>query len=205
MLSERHRCRLLLSVCACVCVGGGSFKTPMFACEATIGSGTCLVIKTGLYISRQIWMVFTFDRISLPLSAPLRRHPLLLRALPWQRQGALRFVASIYFPELWLCCRNCQSASQIGLEGRRRLCEYILINKNGRALGGGSRRAAENWKKSVAPDRIRSAIPDFQAEGKRITVYILWIRLKKGAEPICIYVLKISKHTLVQRELLVLF
>lgn len=59
-------------------------------------------------------MVFAFDRIAPPLCLSA---PFLLRVLPWQRQRALRLGASIPLPELWLCRRNCQSASQIGWRG----------------------------------------------------------------------------------------
>lgn len=58
------------AACYCLCACVYSFKTPMFACEDTIGSGTCLVIKTQLYISRQIWMVFTLI-VSLSPFLPL--------------------------------------------------------------------------------------------------------------------------------------
>lgn len=73
-------------------------------------------LEAGESSHKRIWM-FSFDNISPPPLPRSASRPFLLRALPWQRQWAWELAASIRLPELWLCCRNCQSASQIGWRG----------------------------------------------------------------------------------------
>lgn len=97
------------------------------------------VIKAELCISYQIWIAFTFDHISFLPTFPSLPSPLLLRVLPWQRQGALRLAASVSFPEPWFCCWNCQSASQICRWGGRDCVNIFWLAKMEGHLGEGGR------------------------------------------------------------------
>lgn len=87
--------------------------------------------------------------VSLPLTIPaLPLAPSLLRALPWQRQ--LSAQAGCIHPSPWtmVVLPKLPISLSDRLERRRRLCEYILINRNGRALGGDREvRLRENWQK----------------------------------------------------------
>lgn len=129
MLSERRRCCLF------------PFKHVHFARGPQLEAGESSHKRSCTSAIKSEWCSHLI--VSLPL---LLLAPFLLRALPWQPQRALRLAASIPLPELWLCCRNCQSASD-RLERRRRLCEYILINKKWKGTRGGGLRLGENWHK----------------------------------------------------------
>lgn len=207
VLSVRCRCCLLLcKVWVCVCVRACFLNTRVFACVRPNNRWKLesrVITNCELYISAyQIRMECSHLIISSLPSLP----PSPLSALTpscWEcyhgNGGELSDwlrLPPFFFPlNYGFRCWNCQSASQIRWRGRRRLCEYILINKNGRALrrerkwgwGGGlgvvrgrwGRELAENmmfvseWgglRENVAPDRIHSAMPAFVSQARRANI-----------------------------------
>lgn len=124
---------------------GSVFETRALCARTTIGRQRVSSWRK-LHISYQIWM-FSFDRIAPPLHPRHASRPLLVESVAMAAAASAQ--AGCIHPSPWTMVVLLKLPISLSdrLERRRRLCEYILINRNGRALGGEIEvRLRENWQ-----------------------------------------------------------
>lgn len=135
-------------VCVCVCIffWNTCILKHVRAPEPQMEAGESSNKNWVVYQLSNLNSVHIWSYLLSPPPSPFCCHPLLLRVLPWQRRGALRLVASVSFPELWFCCWNCQSASQIRWRGGGDCVNIFWLAKMEGHLGGRGkgRKLAEN-------------------------------------------------------------
>ncbi len=126
-------------VCVCLCVCTYVFETCTFFTMCLNNKLKSLTVITNceLYISLSSQnSVFTFDHISSHLSPlpPLSALAPLVESVAMVTAGRSQIGCIRLFPLTLVLLLKLPISLTDLLERRRRLCEYILINKNGRAL-----------------------------------------------------------------------